>query len=110
MYCRQPLEPDAKELLENYRRLLNDKSEENIVKLRKSKQLLINQVKEIDTFLNLNYSSFGLDDIGTPVQPVVLINYNKSLELLKKSFMNDEVAEDSIFDFKYDKIKHVIFL
>lgn len=108
IYCRQPLETDAKELLENYRRLLNDKSKEMLVKLRKSKQALIDSVKGIDTVLKLNQPSFGNDDKDNPIQPDELKTYNKGLEPLKKAFISGEVEEDSVFDFKYDEFKHFI--
>jgi energy-coupling factor transporter ATP-binding protein EcfA2 len=102
VYCRQPLANNAKELLENYRRLLNDKSEENLTKLKESKQLLIERVGTIDTNIKLNYPSFGLDEKENPIQPNELKGYSNALGLLKKAFINDEVTEDSVFEFEYD--------
>lgn len=105
VYCRQPLEHDAKELLENYRRLLNDKTEENIATLKISKQSLINQVNDIDTSLILNHPSFGLDEEGNPIQPAEFSKYNKSLGFWKSSFINDKISGASVFDFKYDDFR-----
>ncbi len=102
VYCRQPLEKDAKELLANYRRLLNDKTEENIAKLKGIKQSLIEQVKEIDTSLKLSFASFGLDDEEKPVQPSEFVTFNEDASTFKSAFIKDEVAESSVFDLKYD--------
>jgi len=84
IYCRQPLEVDAKELLESYRKLLNDKTEEDLAKLIKSKHDLINSVNDIDASLKLSYPSFGSDDKDNPIQPEELTAYNRELEILKK--------------------------
>ena len=108
VYCRQPLGSDAKDLLESYRRLLNDKSEENLGTLKKSKQSLIDKVNSIDVSLRLIYPSFGLDENENPIQPDKLKSYNNGLGLLKKTFTNGEVAENSIFEFNYDDFKAFI--
>ena len=108
VYCRQPLDTDAKELLENYRRLLNDKSEENLTKLRNSKQALINSINSIDTALKLNQPSFGSDEKENPIQPDELKAYNRDLDLLKNEFVSGVVSKDSVFNFKYDDFKSFI--
>lgn len=108
VYCQQPLEKDAKELLINYRRLLNDKTEEKIASLKQTKKALINKVKEIDTSLNLNHPSFGLDTEEKPVQPTEFEQFNKEALSLKNTFINDEVAEDSIFILKYDVLRKFV--
>lgn len=105
IYCRQPLETDAKELLENYRKLLNDKSEENLVKSRKSKQALIDSVNGIDTVLKLNQPSFGSDEKENSIQPDELKAYNRDIESFKKEFVNGVVSEDSVFNYKYEEFK-----
>lgn len=108
IYCRQPLETEAKELLGNYRRLLNDKSEENLAKFKESKQTLIDSVNTIDTALKFNQSSFGSDDKDNPIQPDELKAYNRDLDLLKKRFTSGVVSEDSVFEFKYDEFETFI--
>lgn len=108
VYCRQPLEKDAMELLANYRRLLNDKTEENIAKLKRTKQSLIEQVTEIDTALKLSFASYGLDEQEKPVQPTEFVSYSKNASTLKKSFIKDEVAEDSVFELKYEGFRKFV--
>lgn len=108
VYCRQPLKDNAIELLANYRRLLNDKTEENIAKLKRTKQSLIEQVTEIDTALKLSFASFGLDEQEKPVQPTEFVSYSKNASTLKKSFIKDEVAEDSVFELKYEGFRKFV--
>lgn len=109
VYCRQPLSNDAKELLENYRRLLNDKTEENLDKLKKSKQSLIDKVNDIDVSLKLSHPSFGVDEKENTIQPTELVGYNNDLGILKKAFINDKVAENSVFEFNYDGFRTFVF-
>ena len=108
IYCRQPLEVDAKELLENYRRLLNDKTEEDLAKFKKSKQDLINSVNNIDTDLKLSHPSFGSDSKDNPIQPEELNAYNRDLENQKRIFIEGKISDGSVFDFKYDDFKTFI--
>lgn len=108
IYCRQPLETGAKELLENYRRLLNDRTEEDLTKLRMSKQDLINSVNNIDTDLKLSHPSFGSDNKDNPIQPEELKDYNRDLKILKKTFIDDEITEGLVFNFNYDEFKKFI--
>ena len=102
IYCRQPLEVDAKELLKNYRMLLNDKTEEDLAKFKKYKQDLINSVNNIDTALRLSHPSFGSDTGDNPIQPEELQAYNRKLEKLKRMFIDDKISDGLVFDFKYD--------
>ena len=103
VYCRQPLHQPAKELLSSYRTLLNDKTEESIAKAKKDKRELISKVKnEVEARLQLYHESFGLDDQDKPVTPQKLQDYNQQLTELKKTFVDDKMLKDSVFQFKYD--------
>lgn len=104
VYCRQPLEQNAKELLTNYRRLLNDETEENITKLKIKKRKLVTLVGKIDTSLKLNHAGFGLDGNDKPIQPTEFINYNQELTRLKNLFVEDQLTEESVFDFSYNDV------
>lgn len=102
VYCRQPLDKEAQALITNYRKLLNDKTEENITNLKRAKKSLIEQVESIDTSFKLSFESFGLDEKEKPVQPAEFIIFNKEASTLKNKFINDEVTEDSVFELKYE--------
>lgn len=104
VYCKQPLETSAKELLTSYRTLLNDKTQENIRQLNEQKVLLINQVSQVDTNLILHQPSFGLDGNQKLTQPKEIIDYNKDLGLLKTTFGSDKVDIYSTFNFDYSKV------
>jgi energy-coupling factor transporter ATP-binding protein EcfA2 len=104
IYCLQPLENSAKELLKSYRILLNDKTQENLAVLKKEKASLIELVSQIDTNLKFHQHTFGTDENEAPVQPKEIIDYNSNLGLLKTTFTTDLIAQGSSFTFDYQTI------
>jgi energy-coupling factor transporter ATP-binding protein EcfA2 len=108
VYCLQPLEEPAKDLLKSYRTLLNDTTQENLNKLRKQKATLIKQVSQIETNLTFHQQTFGVDENERPVQPKEITDYNKNLGELKTTFTTYKVATGSVFNFDY--AKHIKFL
>lgn len=104
IYCLQPLDISAKELLKNYRNLLNDETQENLKALRVKKTALIEKIKPVDTNLIFHQSTFGTDVNQTIVQPKEITDYNQNLGALKTSFITDAVAQDSIFTFDYQAV------
>lgn len=108
VYCKQPLEKSAEELLRSYRKLLNDKTQENIKLLKQQKEQLINQISQVDTNLLLHQSSFGLDNDEKPIQPEEITDYNKELGILKTTFVSDRIVEGSKFDFDYNKLSEFL--
>jgi len=103
VYCLQPLDTSARELITSYRNLLNDKTQENLSALKQKKSNLINQVLQIDVALTLNQTTFGLDSEQKPIQPLELVEYNKEVGELKTTFISDKVIGGSIFNFDYNK-------
>ena len=101
VYCLQPLNNSAQELLKNYRILLNDKTQENLSLLKQQKATLIKQVTQIETNLIFHQPTFGIDENKNPIQPSEIKSYNKSLEEYKTKFITDSVGEDTIFGFDY---------
>ncbi|MGR3293007.1 MAG: AAA family ATPase [Candidatus Scalindua sp.] len=101
VYCLQPLESSAKNLLSSYRILLNDKTQENLLVLKEQKTNLIQQILKIDINLIFHQSTFGVDDKQNPVQPTVLLDYNKKLGILKTAFTTDKIDKNSSFNFDY---------
>jgi wobble nucleotide-excising tRNase len=104
VYCFQPLDISAKELLRQYRNLLNDKTQENLKALRIRKAALIETVKPVDTNLIFHQATFGTDANQAIVQPKEITDYNQDLGILKNSFVTDDLAEDSIFTFDYQAV------
>lgn len=101
VYCLQPLEEPAKDLLKSYRTLLNDTTQENLNKLRKQKTNLIKQVSQIETNLTFHQRTFGVDESEKVIQPKEIIDYNKNLGELKTTFTTDRVVVGSVFNFDY---------
>jgi ABC-type Mn2+/Zn2+ transport system ATPase subunit len=101
VYCLQPLESSAKDLLASYRTLLNDKTQENLLLLKQQKENLINQVLQIETSLVFHQPTFGLDGEQKAIQPAEIIEYNKILGQLKTTFTTDKVVDGSTFNFDY---------
>lgn len=83
VYCQQPLEIPAKELLSSYRTVLNDRTKENLQQLIQEKAALISHVLQVDTRLVILHRTFGLGSDEKPNQPNEIIVYNKDLDLLK---------------------------
>ena len=103
VYCKQPLEGLASELLKNYRILLNDKTQDNLEQFKRNKTNLISSIIEVDINLVFNQSTFGIGDDNKPIQPTEIIQYNKSLAVLKTAFITDKVPDDSKFIFNYEE-------
>ena len=103
VYCLQPLESSAKDLLTSYRTLLNDKTQENLLLLSQQKTNLLNQVSQIETNLVFHQSTFGIDTDQKIIQPPEIIEYNKNFGELKTTFTSSEVLDGSTFTFDYSK-------
>jgi len=101
VYCMQPLDNSAKELMKNYRALLNDKTQEKLVALRKEKAKLIQQISQVDTNLTFHQLTFGADENQVPIQPKEIADYNNNLGVLKTVFTTDRVEQGSIVTFDY---------
>lgn len=103
VYCKQPLESIAKELLESYRTLLNDKTQENLQECQDRKKVLIKAVATIETNFTFHQDTFCANDDQTVQQPKEIAEYNNVLGALKDSYIKGEVAADSTFTFDYSK-------
>ncbi len=108
VYCKQPLEGAASELLKNYRVLLNDKTQDNLEELKKNKINLINSINLVDTKLVFNQPTFDMGEDKKPIQPAEIFEYNKFLMTLKTDFITDKVTKNSKFIFDYEK--YICFL
>lgn len=103
LYCLQPLEGSAHELVTSYRALLNDKTQENLSLVKQKKAALITKIQKIDANLIFHQPAFGRDENETVIQPTEISEYNKNLTTLKEDFINDRIKSDSVFNFDYKK-------
>lgn len=104
VYCLQPLDNSAKNLLKSYRTLLNDKTQENLAELKKRREKLIQLVSQVDTNLTFHQHTFGTDENQSPVQPKEITDYNANLGILRTTFITNAVAQGSIFTFDYQAV------
>ena len=104
VYCQQPLGPSAKELLQSYRKLLNDKTQDNLKVSRQEKIALIETITQVETNLTFHHSTFGTDENEVVIQPKQIVDYNKGLDELKTVFITDAYEEDSDFTFDYQVV------
>ncbi len=103
IYCLQPLENSATELLKSYHLLLNDKTQESLNILKQEKSTIITLVSQIETNVILNQNTFGIDSENVIIQPIELIEFNKSLGELKKIFITDKIVTETKFNIDYPK-------
>lgn len=103
IYCLQPLENTATDLLKNYRLLLNDKTQENLSTLKQEKSNAINLVSQIDTNYTLSQATFGFDNENKVIQPSELIEFQKSLIILKQHYISDTVTNETPFNLDFPK-------
>lgn len=104
VYCLQPLDDSAKELLKSYRALLNDKTQEALAELKKNKAELIKLVSQVITNLSFHQHTFGTDENQAPVQPKEIIDYNRNLGELKTIFITDTIEQGATFTFNYQTV------
>jgi predicted ATPase len=80
IYCRQPLTDEAHKLLTSYRKLLGDKSKEEIQTITQwKKEFVESVVRQAQPFV-LHQSTFGTDDRGNAIQPEEIQQFNTSLK------------------------------
>lgn len=103
IYCLQPLKNEAESLLSSYRTLLNDKTQGDLSALKQLKTNLINEVLKIETNLLFHQPTFGIDENQKALQPTEILEFNKTLETLKSTFITEKVVEGSVFSFDYTK-------
>ncbi|MES2930449.1 MAG: hypothetical protein V4665_01560 [Patescibacteria group bacterium] len=101
IYCQQKLSKSADTLLKNYRILLNDKTQENIILLKKEKDTLIKAVSLLNANLVFHQPTFGLSETQEPIQPIEILEYNKKFVASQIIFTTDKVPDGSAFDMEY---------
>lgn len=108
VYCQQTLKDNALDLLSNYRILLNDKTQENISKLKKEKKEIIDRILQLNFNLVFHYSGFGMNEKEEPIQPDEIIEYNKNYTELQEIVKLDTLSEDYVFNFDDEKYLSIL--
>lgn len=102
VYCLQPLQDSARDLLNNYRSLLNDTSQRELVELKQKKSNLVEKVSKLKDTIVFRYGAFGFDENQEPIQPAEIREFNTALQSLKLRFLNNQ-TEGFDFNLVYDK-------
>ncbi|XDD44062.1 AAA family ATPase [Leptospira sp. WS60.C2] len=94
IYCLQPLSKSAKDLLGSYRKILNDKTQEKLIELKKEKAEFNAEISKIEFKIQLQQPTFGIDEKQTIIHPKEVLDYNNFVEKFKLSLLKNEMESD----------------
>jgi len=103
VYCRQQLtDQNSKELLTNYRQLLNDTTQDDLEKIKSLKAILIRKISDLESDITFNSDIFGINEKNETIQPLEILEYNsrilKSKESIEKNKAIDEINVELDFE------------
>lgn len=104
LYCQQQLkDKEARELLKNYRLILNDTTQEDVKKLKRKLLKTEGLIGELESKIAFHQSSYGLNEDEKPIQPKFISDYNalvsKYKKLVSKGTKEDVLNEKHEIDF-----------
>lgn len=108
VYCGQKLtDRDARELLANYRILLNDTTQTEIREYVKLLQMLCEKINNINSDIKLYHPSFGENDKKEPIQPKFLEQFCEKINKFKKlaGTKKIDIIQENKFNIDYKKAK-----
>ncbi|MBF8149490.1 AAA family ATPase [Winogradskyella sp. F6397] len=102
VYCKQDLQNEhARNLIESYSKILNDTTQEEIVKYKKLKTDIAERVNLLNDGIMFHYPAFGLLENNSIVQPKEIIDFNSKVKLYKSHIVNDSVSPNTEFEINY---------
>lgn len=105
VYCKQDLQSEqAKRLVQNYSKILNDNTETEIIKYERFKTVLFERVNLITESITFHQPTFGILEDSSIIQPQEIIDFNSKVKLFKKHVINNTVEENLPFDINYISI------
>lgn len=94
VYCRQKLsEKSAFELLQSYRKVLNDTTQQDIRKVERSIEIFANKIDAISEDNKFHLAVYGVDENSAVVQPDFICKYNSAITKLKKIVSGQDTKE-----------------
>ena len=108
VYCGQKLtDRDARELLANYRILLNDTTQTDIREYVKLLQMLCEKINNINSDIKLYHPSFGENGKKEPIQPKFLEQFCEKVNKFKKlaGTKKIDIIQENKFNIDYKKVK-----
>jgi len=102
VYCKQDLQSEqAKKLVENYGKILNDTTEKEIAKYEKLKSEIFERVNLTTETITFHQPTYGILEDSSIVQPQEIIDFNSKVLLFKKHVVNNTVEANLPFDINY---------
>jgi len=105
IYCKQNFHDEkARELVDSYSQILNNKTESEIYKYSRLKQSIIDKVNSLDEDLKFHQAIFGLKGESEIVQPDEIITFNKSYKYYRESIIQDKIDSPIRFELNSQSI------
>lgn len=115
IYCNQPLSDlAAVDLIKKYREILHDTTQRDLRAQKVIVESLNKSFQKVTKVITLHHPSFGSDENEKPIQPEIILDYNKAVKTLsenieKSNYSNKDFLIDykSIIDSVDKKIKEI---
>lgn len=102
VYCKQDLQSEqAKRLVENYSKILNDTTETEIAKYERLKREIAERVNLITETITFHQPTFGILEDSSIIQPQEIRAFNTKVLIHKNHVINDTVEANLPFDIDY---------
>lgn len=102
IYCKQDLQNQkARNLIENYGKILNDTTEAEIKKYKKLKRDIVERVNLVTDTIKFYQPTFGILEDGNVLQPQEIIDFNTKVTLFKNHIIKNTVDANLPFDVNY---------
>jgi hypothetical protein len=102
VYCKQGFQSEqAKKLVENYGKILNDTTEREITKYEKLKSDIVELINLITETIIFHQPTFGILENNRILQPQEVINFNTKVLFFKSHVVNNTVDANLPFNINY---------
>lgn len=104
IYCNQSLSDlAAVDLIKKYREILHDTTQKDLIEKRAVVEKLKISFQKVTKEIILHQPSFGLDRDEKPIQPEIILDYNKAINLLSDNINTNNYANED-FSINYKSI------
>ena len=99
--CNQKLGNNGLDLLQNYRKILNDNTQRKITSVKNTIKEWENALQRLDIGLELSQPSFGISPNQTIIQPQILIDLHLYLENYRKALQSNTYSKQNELETLY---------
>jgi ABC-type Na+ transport system ATPase subunit NatA len=107
VYCKQPLNAAAIDLLGSYKNLLHDQTQETLKRINQNFIALAKQVEQVNEKILFHQTTFGIEEDGKPAQPDAISTYNNEIAVEKLKIMDRQKISSPL---SIDHDKYILFL